>query len=587
MNPIRSAGRRPRLALGLVVLAAGGLLGLALLVGGCRGPGADSAKVPDEDRPTGPPWVEDVTAKLGLDFVHDAGPLGTFYMPQVVGSGAALFDYDDDGRLDIYLLNNGGPNGKPNQLYHQKEDGTFVNVSAGSGLDFAGHCMGVAIGDVNNDGWPDVLVTMVGGVKLFLNERNGKFRDVTKEAGLEDPAWGASAAFFDYDRDGWLDLVVINYVDYDPSWRCTSPSGTPDYCAPRTFGGRVSMLFHNRGPQPDGKVRFEDVTLKSGLGTVPGPGLGVLCADFDGDGWPDIFVANDGQANRLWINQKDGTFKEEALARGVAYDRLGQAQAGMGVTYGDVDGDGLPDIFVTHLTGETNTLWKQGPRGLFQDRTGAAGLANPRWRATGFGTILVDLDHDGALDLAVANGRVSRAPSSANPALGEHWGHYAERNQIFVNDGTGKFRDVSADNPAFCGTANLGRGLAWGDIDGDGAVDLLLTTAAGPARLFKNVAPKRGHWLMVQAMDPRLGGRDAYGAEVTVRAGERRWWRQVNAAASYLCSGDPRAHFGLGGEGRVDAVEVLWPDGSRETFPGGEADRVVVVRKGQGRTDPK
>jgi enediyne biosynthesis protein E4 len=558
------------------------LLGLVLLPISCRK--SPPSEDQEEEQPVGPAWFEDITDRVGLDFVHDPGPLGGYPMPQTVGSGVALFDFDGDGRLDVYLLNNGGPGGRPNQLFKQKEDGTFVNVSKGSGLDFSGYCMGVAIGDVNNDGRPDVLVTLYTGVRLFLNNGDGTFTDVTKEAGLDNPSWGTSAAFFDYDRDGLLDLVVVNYVDYDPSWKCTAPSGTPDYCAPKTFTGRVSALFHNLGRGPGGKgVRFEDVTLKSGLGKVPGPGLGVICADIDGDGWPDIFIANDGQPNRLWINQKDGTFKEEALARNVAYDGMGQAQAGMGIAYGDIDNHGLSDIFVTHLTGETNTLWKQGPRGLFQDRTGASGLTALRWRATGFGTVLADFNHDGSLDLAVVNGRVSRGNPTANPALGEHWSQFAERNQLFANDGTGKFRDVSLGSPDLCGTANVARGLAWGNVNGDGAVDLLLTTAGGRARLFKNVVPDRGHWLMVRTVDPALGGRDALGAEVTTRAGERRWSRLVSAAGSYLSSGDPVVHFGLGAAAEVEVLEVLWPDGCREAFPGGPADRLVVLRKGQGK----
>jgi hypothetical protein len=518
---------------------------------------------------------------VGLDFVHDAGPPGDFFMPAAIGSGAALFDMDGDGRLDIYLLNNGGPKGAKNRLFRHGADGRFTDVSAGSGLDFAGHCMGVAVGDVNNDGLPDVLVTEYTGVRLFLNLGGGKFCDVTAEAGLGNPAWGASAAFFDYDRDGRLDLVVVNYVDYDPSVPRTAANGVRDYPPPGAFHGRVTRLFRNCGPGPGGSgVRFEDVTVAAGLGRRAGPGLGVLCYDFDGDGWPDVFVANDGKPNHLWINQRNGTFKEEALEHNVAYNAVGQAEAGMGVALGDLDGDGLMDLFVTHLTEESNRLWKQEPRGLFRDYTVAAGLADPHTRGTGFGTALLDVDHDGWLDLAIVNGRVSRAPSAYAP-LGPHWGLYAERNRLFANDGAGHFRDVSGSNAPFCGTPNVARGLAVGDVDGDGALDLLVTTAGGRARLLRNVALQRGHWLLVRAIDPALR-RDAHGAEVALQAGGRRQVRLVTPASSYHCSSDVRAHFGLGAAGRFDALTVTWPDGAVERFAGGPADRELVLRKGAG-----
>jgi hypothetical protein len=536
------------------------------------------------ETPGGPAWFEDVTEARGLTFVHDPGPVGAFFMPQVMGSGCALFDYDGDGRLDVYLIQNAGPDsGVTNRLYHQEPDGSFRDVSKGSGLDVAGYGMGVAIGDVNNDGRPDVFLTEYGRYRLFLNNGDGTFSDVTREAGLEGAAWGTSAAFLDYDRDGWLDLVVVNYLDYDPSVPCGSAGGRPDYCHPSIFPGVVARLFHNLGPSAGRPgVRFEDVTVKAGLARRPGPGLGVLCADFDGDGWPDIFVANDSAPNHLWVNQRDGTFKEEAVVQGVAYNGTGQTAANMGVAWGDVRGAGLADLFVTHLTEEDNTLWRQGPRGAYQDRTAAAGLTGARWRGTGFGTAFADFDLDGALDLAVVNGRVARRrEGQADVPRERFWTQYAERSQLFVNDGKGRFRDASADTPALCGTPGVARGLAVGDLDNDGALDLLVSRVGSPALLLHNVAPRRGAWLTVRALDPRLK-RDAYGAEVTVRAGDRSWVRWVNPGGSYLSSGDPRAHFGLGPVERIDRLRVAWPDGSAEEFPGGGVNQVREVRKGEG-----
>jgi hypothetical protein len=538
-------------------------------------PKSDGALLPP------PAWFADITDEAGLSFDHDAGPAGDFFMPQAIGSGAAVFDADGDGRLVFLLLQNGGPNGAKNQLYRQLPGGKFENISAGSGLDFAGYNMGVAIGDVNNDGLPDVLITQYTGIRLFINQGHGKFIDQTVASGLSNPAWAASAAFLDFDRDGWLDLVVVNYVDYDPTWKCTSSSGQKDFCAPATFPGRVTRLFHNLGPSSAGAVRFEDVTIKSGLHRLEGPGLGVVCADFDGDGWPDIFVANDGKPNRLWMNQKNGTFKEEGVMRNVAYNGMAQAQAGMGVAFGDADGDGMFDLFVTHLTEETNTLWIQGPRGLFRDATFKSALSRARWRGTGFGTIMGDFDNDGWNDIAVVNGRVSRGPMT-NEALGPLWGHYAERNQLFANNRNGSFRDLSEDNPALCGTPNVARGLVVADLDSDGGLDLLVTTITGRARLFRNVVPNRGHWLLIRAIDPTLH-RDAYGAEIKVHAQDRSWVRWINPATSFLCSNDVRAHFGLGNVQQVDSIEVLWPSGDREFFDGCATDQKLELRKGNGK----
>ncbi|MHB1424270.1 MAG: CRTAC1 family protein [Gemmataceae bacterium] len=542
--------------------------------------------------PAGPLLFRDVTAESGLDFVHDSGPLGNYFMPQIVGSGAALFDFDNDGLLDIYLLHNAGPNSKStNRLFHQEKDGRFRDVSAGSGLDIAGYGMGVAVGDINNDGWPDVLVTQYSGSRLFLNKGNGTFTDITRQAGLDLVHWGTSASFVDYDRDGWLDLAIVHYLDYYPDRPCTDISGRREYCPPQAFPGTVSKLYHNLGCK-SGCVRFEDATLKSGLGKKPGPGLGIVCADFDGDGWPDILLANDRHPNYLWINNHDGTFREEGLRRGVAFNAEGQAQGNMGVAIGDVDGDLRFDLFITHLTEETHTLWRQTTPGLFQDRTAASGLASPRWRGTGFGTVMADFDHDGAPDLAVVNGRVmyGNVPyyveAKGNTQSGPFWSHYADRNQLFLNDGKGGFLDFSPANDPFCGSPAVYRGLAYGDIDNDGAIDLLSTCIDGPARLFKNVAPKRGHSLMIRVFDPALK-RDAYGAEVTVTAGARRWKSWLNPGSSFLCSNDPRVHFGLGPVEKVDRIEVQWPDGVREVFLGCAADQTIELRRGTARPIPR
>jgi hypothetical protein len=525
---------------------------------------------------------EDVTEKVGLNFVNHAETTN-YFMPVSMGSGGAIFDFDNDGRMDIYLVRCVVPGASAkNQLYHQEADGTFKDVSSGSGLDVASYGMGVAVGDANNDGLADVLLTEYQSARLFVNRGGGKFEDASASAGIENPAWAMSASFFDYDRDGWLDLVIANYVDYIPTQQCFDMRNVPEFCGPKGFSGTVTRLFHNESAQ--GGLQFRDVTVRSGIVKKPGPGLGVLCADFDGDHWPDVLVADDGQPNRLFINQRDGTFKDEASIRGLAYNGLGGTAANMGIAFGDVNSDGLFDLFITHLNWEQHTFWKQDPRGIFQDQTALQGLANTGWRGTGFGTVFADFDCDGDVDLAFANGSIRRVTDASHRVAGidSFWSSYAQRNQIFVNDGSGKFSDVSEGHPALCGHAAVGRGLACGDLNNDGAVDLLLMNAGSPARILRNACAKRGNWLVVRAIDPALGGRDAYGAEIIVEAGGQRWWRFIQPGYSYLVSSDPRAHFGMGQHAKVERVRVIWLDGTEEIFPGTSANQLVVLRKGGG-----
>jgi hypothetical protein len=572
----------PMMSCGRPILFA--LLGLTVAACACHSSKdvKEERKIDAEDLDgDGPVWFVDVTDELGLDFVHDPGPAGTYFMPQSMGSGCA-FLRDLNGTLNIYLLQNGGPNTKSvNRLYRQLPDGKFEDVTKGSGLDVTGYSQGVAVGDVNNDGQPDVLLTQYGATRLFLNQGGGVFKEITEEAGISNRLWGTSAAFLDFDRDGWLDLVVVNYVDYDPKFDCFAPQGVKDFCGPNNFKGTSSKLYRNRGAQRSPQVQFEDVSFSSGIGRLTGPGLGVVCADFDGDGWTDIFIANDGQPNRLWMNKHDGTFVDEAVWRGVAYTAMGKALAGMGIAIGDVDNDLLLDLYVSHLNTESNTLWKQGPRGTFHDRSVESGLTAARWHGTGFGTVMADFNLDGSMDIAVVNGRVYRGGTANAPHLGS-WETYAERNQLFANDGSGMFFDISRANKALCGGWNVARGLAVADFNGDGGPDLMVTTIGGRARLYRNVAPNRGHWLSVRAIDPQWK-RDAYGAQVVARAGGLDRLRLVNPAQSYASSSDPCTYFGLGQTATIDSIRVQWPNGELELFDGGKADRAIVLQKGEGR----
>jgi hypothetical protein len=573
-----------------VTLVTAGLSGCGVVGDGSDPDGGDAAVL-----------FEEIQDEVGLDFVHDPGPPGTWFYPEIMIAGAALLDYDQDGDLDIYLLNCGpaimsgvprDPSLATNRLFRQDDGGRFVDVTEDSGLGDQGYGIGAAVGDVNNDGFPDIFVTNYGEDRLFINLGTGQFRDVSESCGVSNERWSAAACFLDYDRDGRLDLFVSNYVDYFPTRKCHGASGRRDYCGPAGFDKTVDRLYRNvtGDPLPDGvspgegEVRFEDVSLEAGIATRKGSGLGVLSCDFNDDGWQDIYVANDMVANFLWINQQDGTFRDEALTLGVGYDALGRPQASMGIASSDINQDQIPDLYVTHMAGEMNVLYVSDGSVGYREMGVQYGLSTSLHPLTTFGTALIDIDHNGLDDVVAVNGSMKLPDSAvevpANMPAEEYWQIFAEKNQLFLHDQPGNYHLADNRHELLTSRREVSRGVCVGDIDNDGDLDLLLVNTAAPARLYRNIARKKGNWLRVKAVEPRLGGRDAYGARITVVAGERRWTRWIMAGGSYLCSHDPTAHFGLGNVQKIDQLEVRWPDGSVERFGGGVANQLRVLEHG-------
>lgn len=520
--------------------------------------------------------------KLGLPTQPEIPwPDGTYAVPETTPGGVAFLDFDNDGRLDVYQICHPPPGSMdtpaPNQLFHQEPDGTFRQLPNASGLDDPGFGHGVAVADYDNDGFVDVYVTNFGKNSLYRNERDGTFRNVTASSGLftAQDYWSSSAAFLDYDRDGDLDLYVCHFAQFEPDRVCSGDGGQ-DYCGPSEFQGVPHALYQNNG---DGS--FTDVTERAGI-TYPGRGWGVVCGDLTDDGWVDIFVANDEEQQNLYVNCHDGSFIDEAILRGVAYSGIGKAEAGMGVAVGDIANDGRLAIFITHFRDEKNTLYfpASDAKGTYFDRSAAAGMATVDIPYTGWGCGFFDYDLDGNLDVALVNGRIVRGPISRLASLGVFWNPYAENNLLFRGDGRGRFTNVSEVAGDFTRRVECTRGLAFGDFDNDGRVDLVSNTMDNKLRLFRNVSRSDHHWLTVRAI---AGKRDALGARLKLIAGSRTWTRLIQAASSYCSSSDPRAHFGLGHLSVMDHLEVTWPNGSRERFPVPLVDRQISLVQGTGQ----
>ena len=560
----------------------------ASLVCGCDAAGPLVPEAPNQQ-----PIFREVAGVVGLNFQHFIGSTGEYFLPEIMGAGGALIDYDRDGDLDVYLLQSAlldpskslesarfpppQQHWPGNRLFRNelvpKGSLSFTDVTDKAGVGHQGYGQGATVGDFDNDGDPDIYVTNFGSNVLYRNNADGTFSDITRQAGVDDPRWSAGAAFLDYDRDGALDLFVTNYVDFTVRNNkiCRDPTGGRDYCNPTVYGSVPDKLFHN-----EGTGRFLDVSEKAGTGTAFGNGLGVVCADFDSDGWIDIYVANDGNPNQLWRNKGDGTFEDVALMAGVAYNVDGLAEAGMGVTAGDFDKDGDEDLFVTHLALETNTLYLNDGSGHFHDATNQMSLGGASVTYTGFGTEFIDYDNDGRLDLFVANGAVT----NIGPLRGSPY-PFHQRNQLFRGLGPDRFKEISALVGSALELSEVSRGAAFGDVDQDGDADILVTNNNGPVRLLLNEVGSSGHSLRVH-LEGVESNREGIGARVAaLRSGQDPLWKRVHRDGSYFSASDVTLHFGLGDDATLQAIGVVWPSGNREVWRDIPPE-TITLREGTG-----
>ncbi len=514
----------------------------------------------------------DVTRAAGIDFLHESGLSKEKLIIETVGSGLAWIDYDNDGHLDLYFVNGSKMSEeKPspgNALFRNRGRGTFENVTRKAGVAGNGsYGMGVAVGDYDNDGRLDLYVTSYGPNQLFRNNGDGTFRDVASKAGVDSRRWGSSAGFFDFDRDGDLDLYVVNYLDYDPADNpyCGLPKeGYRLYCDIRMFEGAADQLFRNNG---DGS--FTDVSSPAGIANPAGKGLGLTFADFDGDGYPDIYVANDTIRDFLYRNNRDGTFSDVTYAAAVGFDANGEPQAGMGVDAADLNRDGLPEIFVTNFAYELNALYRNGPDLLFEEVSERMGLGSGLL-PLGFGTKLFDYDNDGDVDVYVANGHIENNVHLYFPNL-----TYAQTDLLYENRGAG-FLDVSAKSGAPFGIPAVGRGAAVADYDNDGDPDIALSNSGANAVLLRNEGGNRNHWIAIQARG-RKSNAFGLGAGVRIETEQGTQVGQINNVASYLSANDLRVYFGLGRQMEVKSVEVNWPSGRKQVLSNVPANQVLKV----------
>jgi enediyne biosynthesis protein E4 len=505
----------------------------------------------------------DATSAAGIHFRHNSGAYGGKLLPETLGSGCAFLDYDGDGWQDILLVNGmDWPGHKRTrtalQLYRNNHDGTFTDVTRRAGLDLEMYGMGVAVGDYNNDGFPDILVTCVGQNRLFQNTGKGTFIDATNSSGLGGRmAFSTSALWFDYDRDGFLDLFICNYVKWSPEHDvfCSLDGKQKSFCTPEAYRGETCWLFHNRG-----NGTFEDATAASGIFDTSSKSLGVALLDYDRDGWPDLLVANDTQPNKLYRNLRNGKFKDVGVEAGVAFSAEGKARAGMGVDTADFDGSGFPGIAITNFDNEMIGLFRPNRNGTYNDVAEQAGVGIPSQNTLGFGCAFFDADLDGFVDLAVANGHIDETVRNIRGNVG-----YAQPPQLFLNDGHGKFRDVASAAGGGFSQPKIGRGLCHGDFDRDGDLDLLITTNNGPAFLYRNdqLAGNRSIRFLLTGTQ---SNRDAIGASVQIEYEGATQSRLVKSGSSYLSQSELPVTFGLGRRDRISRVVIQWPNGKVEDY---------------------